>query len=80
MIKQEIIQYWKDNSDYRGYPFIPNWKESREQFDKQDMKDSFARYVHSEKLPYPQNVMSKSCSINLLKNLYYTIIRIPKVC
>lgn len=62
MIKQEIVDYFKTNSDHRNIPFIPNnkWKQFIQIYDKEDIKDSLTEYIVSNKIPFPTKEISKT--------------------
>jgi hypothetical protein len=57
MIKEEIVKYFADNCDARGIPNISNsaWLEFIVQYDKDDIRQSLAEYVHRNNIPFPTN-------------------------
>jgi len=57
MIKQEIVKYFADNCDIRGIPNISNtsWQELMATYEKDDIRQSLAEYVHRDNIPFPTN-------------------------
>lgn len=55
MIKPTIVQWLQTNSDAKGIPNIAHqhWLDFIKQYDKQDIKDSLAEYIVSNKISFP---------------------------
>jgi len=57
MIKEEIVKYFADNCDARGIPNISHtaWQELIATYEKDDIRQSLAEYVHRNNIPFPTN-------------------------
>lgn len=77
---QELVDLFKSYGDDVGLPIIPlaEWETIRSNYEKKDLKDSLAHYIHENKVPFPyQNSEEEKIKIafnSLLKHhpsLYY---------
>jgi len=55
MIVEELIEYFTNNCDHRKIPLIikKNWKLLISEYDKDDIRDSLARYITLNDVPFP---------------------------
>jgi hypothetical protein len=57
MINEEIINYFSVNCDSRGIPNVKSkdWQSLITTFDKDEIRQSLAEYIHRNKIPFPTN-------------------------
>lgn len=69
MIIDELMEYLLKNKDSRGIPDIPylEWIDIIEKYDKDDIRQTIARYITSNKIPFPFKQMDEYS----LKSLFY---------
>lgn len=69
MIKEYIVQYFQNNSDSRGVPYIKNseWKEFIKLHSKDDIRESLAEYIHRYNVPFPFKIIDKDYFEELFK-------------
>lgn len=53
---EKLIQIFKDCSTSNGLPFMKNsdWKVFRTQYEKNDIRDAIAEYIHRYNVPFPK--------------------------
>jgi molybdopterin-guanine dinucleotide biosynthesis protein A len=57
MIKEELVEYFSKNCDDRGIPNVKSkdWKTLITTYEKDDIRQSLAEYIHKNKIPFPTN-------------------------
>jgi len=55
MINEEIVKFFSDNSDSKGIPNVRDdlWHDLIKTYDKNDIRESLAEYVHRNNIPFP---------------------------
>lgn len=58
MINEDIVSYFREHSDDRGIPTIKSgeWKSLIAKYEKNDIRQSLAEYIHRYHIPFPINV------------------------
>ena len=74
MIKKELIDFFYSNKDHRGIPNIKNdmWQSLIECHEKDDIRDSLANYIHTNKIEFPLKVINETDMQNLFHRFYHT--------
>lgn len=72
MIISDVVKYFSENSDDRGIPNISynDWLKLTEKYDKDDIRDSLADYIHTNKIPFPLKHIGESDVKNLFIRFY----------
>jgi len=72
MIKQEIIDYFTLNCDDRGIPKIKydDWMQFTKEHEKDDIRESLAEYISSNKIPFPLKRIDEIDMNNLFIRFY----------
>lgn len=73
MIKDEIIMYFSEHCDHRKIPNLTKkeWGDFILKYDKDDIRESLARYIHVNQVSFP----IKDISFTRLTNLFYKFVR-----
>ena len=55
MIKKEVLEFFENRHDDQGIPKIPaaEWAQLIETYEKDDIRESLAEYIHSNKIGFP---------------------------
>lgn len=74
MIIPKLVLWFKNHSDARGIPNIPNavWKDFISQHDKQDIKDSLAEYITTSGVPFPLTEITEEEVVGLFTRFAHT--------